>query len=265
MSKVTFIFKGSPITIQCSLQDTMKEIGLRFTIKAQVNLDDIYFIYCGTLVSLDLKLNQIINSFDSERNEINVLVYEKVKEGMECPHCGKHININEHISNNNSNLSNELKETLTGLKLQLENIIKINNLKINDIIYQLKNMIIVINNTLQEMKTKAKIKINPNINELENSFNIQPIILKSIGMENNEENYIKECVQNLYKNYLYNFEEMDYEFEEKLKKKYEGNFVYSIYREGQGASYGCHNNKFFKLKYSDLIFKVFFQNNKIEN
>ena len=63
----------------------MKEICLKFASKVQMNLDDIYFIYCGTLVTLDLKLNQIINPIDSQRNEINVLVYEKEKEGIESP------------------------------------------------------------------------------------------------------------------------------------------------------------------------------------
>ena len=68
---------------------------------------------------------------------------------------------------------------MAGLKVQLENIIQINNVKINDIIYQLKNMIIIINNTLQVIKTKQQIKITPYNNEIEKAFNMPAIILKS--------------------------------------------------------------------------------------
>ena len=52
-------------------------------------------------------------------------------------------------------------------------------MKINDIIYQLKNMIIIINNTLQVIKTKQQIKITPYNNEIEKAFNMPAIILKS--------------------------------------------------------------------------------------
>ena len=53
---------------------------------------------------------------------------------------------------------------------------------------------------------------------------------------------------------------MDLDLEEGLATRYpEKNFVYSLFLDGQGASFGNHNGKFFKLRYKDVIFKIWFQ------
>jgi len=72
---------------------------------------------------------------------------------FKCPNCGQNIDIINNIIKTNNNL----KDILSGLRQQIENIINYNNSEINNIINQLKNILIIINNTIKEI-------INHNVN-----------------------------------------------------------------------------------------------------
>ena len=73
MSKVVFIFEGSRIEIQCSEEDKMKDICLKLANKIDKNINNIYFLYNGNTINLELKYKEIKIS----NNEVNILVYEK--------------------------------------------------------------------------------------------------------------------------------------------------------------------------------------------
>ena len=47
MAQVKFTYKGQKIVVQCSNNDMMSEIFKKFSIKANVNLNSVYFIYNG--------------------------------------------------------------------------------------------------------------------------------------------------------------------------------------------------------------------------
>ena len=111
------------------------------------NINNLYFLYDGKMINLELKYKEIINSI----NEMNILVYEK--EGIICPKCGENININEK--------EDEIKEKLIGIKDLIEILINSNN--INKIINQLKNIIIIIDNMLKENKRNEIKKVEDRI------------------------------------------------------------------------------------------------------
>ena len=80
MINVVFIFNSIKTTIQCYNEDKMKNICNKFAFKANLLLDNIYFIYDGMQLNLELTLIQQINSLDKQRSQMNVLVYEKKNE-----------------------------------------------------------------------------------------------------------------------------------------------------------------------------------------
>ena len=129
MSKVIFIFEGKIVEIQCKNEDKMRDICIKLAIKIDKNINNLYFLYNGNIINLELKYKEIINSINI--NEMNILVYEK--EGIICPKCGE--NINTDINDN------DIEEKLIGIKDQIEIITNSNNISINKIISQLNNII----------------------------------------------------------------------------------------------------------------------------
>ena len=172
MSKVIFTFKGSKTIIQCLKDDKMKDICLKFTSKINININNIYCIYNGNIINMELKFNEIINRIDKDRNIMNILVYEKENNnnGIICPNCGQNINIDIDI-NQLLNFNNNISNTFKGIKEQMKNIINSNNKEINNIIYQLKNIILIIDNINEEIKKKNEEikKINESLNEMNNN------------------------------------------------------------------------------------------------
>ena len=77
MLRCFFTFESSNITIQCSKNDGLIDIYQKFAIKVDKNIKDLYFLYGGNVINLELKFNQIINLEDNNRNEIIVLAFEK--------------------------------------------------------------------------------------------------------------------------------------------------------------------------------------------
>ena len=147
MSKVIFIFEGQRVEIQCKNEDRMRDICIKLAIKIDKNINNLYFLYDGKMINLELKYKEIINSI----NEMNILVYEK--EGIICPKCGENINIDINEK------EDEIKEKLIGIKDLIEILINSNNMSMNKIINQLKNIIIIIDNMLKENKRNEIKKI----------------------------------------------------------------------------------------------------------
>ena len=151
MPKVIFIFEGNRIEIQCSKEDKMKDIMIKLGVKIDKNINNLYYIYNGNIINdLELKYEDIIKN-----DEMNIVVYEK--EGIKCLKCGEIIDIDNKYEN--------IKDKLIGIKDQIEMIINTNNITINKIINQLKNIIILIDNILEENKKNK-------INKIENIYNI---------------------------------------------------------------------------------------------
>jgi hypothetical protein len=75
MAQVNFTYKGRSINILCNKNDIMRNIFQKFAIKANVNLDSIYFVYSGNYIDNQyLTFDQLSNNDDRIRNTMNILV-----------------------------------------------------------------------------------------------------------------------------------------------------------------------------------------------
>ena len=101
MSLVKFIYKGSEIIIQCQEIDKMKDIINKFVIKVEKDINNLYFMYNGNIINIELKYKDIINETDKKNNIMKILVEEYNKEKIEknkviskdiiCPECKENI------------------------------------------------------------------------------------------------------------------------------------------------------------------------------
>ena len=154
MAEIIFTYEGNQINIQCDKNQKMDEICNKLSTKIDLNINSLIFLYGGSQLNLDKKLNEI-----TKENNINILVFKKENESEICPKCGRVLN-NEIIDNIIS-LNNNINITLMGLKSNIENII--NNLINKKDMYissQLKNVNILINNILYENIKKINNELN---------------------------------------------------------------------------------------------------------
>ena len=153
MVEAKFTFEGQDIIIQCNKNQKMRDICTNLSTKINVELNSLVFLYGGGILNMEKTFQEL-----TKENRISIIVYKNENE-EKCPKCGRILNneiINEIISsNNNTNLS------LIGIKRQIESIMTDinNNVDINYIISQLKNINILINNINEDIK-KMNIKLN---------------------------------------------------------------------------------------------------------
>ena len=181
MASVTFIFEGIQLKIQCLKEDRMISICNRYISKINMNINSLYFLYGGNQINFDLTFKEQANSFDQERNEMNILVYKK-EEGFKCPQCGELINLDIF----DDLIKNNLKDLLIGLKSQIDNIINFNDIII--IKSQIKITKIILDNIINEnKKNMSKIK------NLISDYNIKKENIRKGAIHNENQIKIKEC------------------------------------------------------------------------
>ena len=85
MSEIIFIYNGQNITIQCNVNQKMKNICINLSNKINTDINSLTFLYGGMILNLEKKFNEI-----TTENKITILVY---KNGEEiCPKCGRILN-----------------------------------------------------------------------------------------------------------------------------------------------------------------------------
>ena len=104
MAKVIYFYEGTQTTIQCDMNDLLKDIFQKFLIKAEINLDKVYFLYDGCKLKEDLTFKEAINETDKGENIMRIVVQEINKEMQKdslmkseeiiCPNCYESIRIN---------------------------------------------------------------------------------------------------------------------------------------------------------------------------
>ena len=156
---VTFNLEQTEITVQCLKTETMRIIIKRFETKIQESADSYVYLYSGGQVKLDLTFEQQANHLDRENNQMKILVYKTESNGFKCPYCAKKIKLGEDLDDIIRAFTN-LKETINGIKLMIENIIKtsVNN-PMNS---QLKIVNITLNSINEDIQKKQS-KIRKNI------------------------------------------------------------------------------------------------------
>ena len=138
-----FTLDGIEVTIQCSKKEKMKDICQRFAIKAQINPDSFVFLYGGNKLNFNLAFKDQANSIDNGNNEMKVLAYKLEDEKFKCPKCGEKIKLNKEKIDEIIQNNNKINDAINGIKLQLENMIKISS--DNSMNIQLKNIDMIIN------------------------------------------------------------------------------------------------------------------------
>ena len=186
MSKANaiFIFNGINTIIQCTKNDKMKIICQKFVNKIESNLNSLLFLYGGNQLDFEKNFQEQASSIDNERNEMKVLVYIKVKDEYVCPKCGEKIKLEQKDLNEVISSNNNIKDIISGIKIQLDNIIKnsLNNL----VNIQINNVNIILNKVIDDIqKNNEKIKNLLNF-DYNNSIEIKkknPLISSAIKIE----------------------------------------------------------------------------------
>ena len=114
MAEIEFILDSLKTVIQCNINDKMKDICNRYAVKAEKDINKIYFVYNGKNLNndyLEQTFIQNANEIDKQRKKISLLVNEidRKKENKKiiskeiiCPECGE--NIRMKINNYKINL-----------------------------------------------------------------------------------------------------------------------------------------------------------------
>ncbi len=118
MAEIVFIYEGKYISIQCNINQKIKDICTQFCKKINLNIISLTFLYGGELLNLDKAFKEI-----TKENKIKVLVFNKDNEI--CPKCGKILN--NKMIDDIIELNDNVNDTLIGLYSQIDNII--NDLK----------------------------------------------------------------------------------------------------------------------------------------
>ena len=163
MSKAIFIYNGYQTIISCSKDDKIKNICSKFASRKSIDINSLIFIYENKEIDLELKFQKLPNIIDKEIDIRIILVFNKEKNEIKCPKCGKKI-INDKSDNiikytfTQIDMLNKIKYELTQTSLSNE---------INEIKEKIKNINIMINNIIKECE-KNKNNINRPDN---NTFN----------------------------------------------------------------------------------------------
>ena len=102
MAQVDFIYEGKTLEIQCTPEESMKDIFQRFITKTQIESKNIYFLYNGNQLREDSSFNQVANELDKNQKKMKVIVNDsneeqKINSSLKkskyiiCPTCGENI------------------------------------------------------------------------------------------------------------------------------------------------------------------------------
>ena len=79
MVDVVFSYSGRNISIQCSEQDSIRNICNKFIRKIDNNIDNLIFLYGGKQLNLDLTFNEQSNYLDKMNKRMSIVVFEAMK------------------------------------------------------------------------------------------------------------------------------------------------------------------------------------------
>ena len=138
-AKVIFTLDGVDLTILCQNNHKMKDICQKYAIKINQDINSFLFLHGGNQLNFKLSFNEEANSIDRSTNVMRVLVYKNESDGLVCPKCGEKIQLNREKFNDIISVYNEIRDTIDGIILQMNNMINQNSME-NSIKNQLKNM-----------------------------------------------------------------------------------------------------------------------------
>ena len=168
-ASVIFSLNGFNLTIPCSKEDKMRDICINYTKKIEKNINSLIFLYEENKINFDLTFENQVNLIDKNKMKMKILVYQNEKDGIICPKCGSKIELNTKEIDDIIISYKEIKDSIKGIKLQIDNMIK--NSSDESVNVQLKNINIVIN-SINDDFSKNNEKLKYIINKLKN-YNIK--------------------------------------------------------------------------------------------
>ena len=101
MSEAIFSYQGLPTIVQCNQEESMRYICAKFANKVMENIDELYFIYGGQALDLNLKFSEAASQEDQQAGRMNITaelnenINLKEKETIIpneiiCPTCKEH-------------------------------------------------------------------------------------------------------------------------------------------------------------------------------
>ena len=125
MAEVTFLYNCIPLTIQCQMNDTFKEIVKYYGNKSGYNTNSLIFIYNAEKIKLNLTFEQIAIQDDKLRRKMKVLVFaiEQNKEIKNDNILTQKTKINSFLEPNIKELKSQVKEldkNTAAIKLLIE-------------------------------------------------------------------------------------------------------------------------------------------------
>ena len=104
MAEVVFNYEGIDTTIQCNLDDKMKDIINKFLVKINGNENNLCFLYNGNRINKELTFNEQANDLDKNRKKMNIIITkidedineknEIISKDIICPECKENILMN---------------------------------------------------------------------------------------------------------------------------------------------------------------------------
>ena len=140
MAEAIFNYEGINTTIQCEINEKMKDIINRFLIKLENKEKNLYYLYNGTQINYELTFNEQENDIDKNRKKMNIIVTksedaqniikEIVSKDIICPECRENSLIDFenfhsycHDCKNNHNIMKTLNEFEKTQKINLNRIV----------------------------------------------------------------------------------------------------------------------------------------------
>ena len=180
---MTFIYDCNSMKVQCKKTDKMKDICQRYSTKLGIGLKLLTFLYGGKQLDFELTLNEI----NPRDDETKILVKKNELEGLICPKCGENIIVDKESIDEIILNMNNIKETIRGIKVMIDNIIK--NTVIDIVNIQLKNINQLLNNVNEDInKNNEKIKNLIKDNTFTNYYENKTVIRGLIYISSNEIN-----------------------------------------------------------------------------
>ena len=160
---VIFNFEGTDLIIQCSQEDKIKDICQKYATKINKNINSLIFLYGGKNLNLESSYKDTISSIDKTENKMNVLVNINYNVDFACSNCGEIAKINTDklddiiLHNNNS------KNSIIGVKKQIENIIsKDSNNPLCVELINIKQILTIVSEDMKKNSEKLSSILNDN-------------------------------------------------------------------------------------------------------
>ena len=78
--EVIFNYGGNPTSIQCNINDKIKDIKTKFLLKIDKKDTNLYYLYNGNQLKDESTFNEQANDLDKNRKKMNIIVTQSEED-----------------------------------------------------------------------------------------------------------------------------------------------------------------------------------------